>query len=138
MKILIADDEAIHRDLFLAVLGQHPEHQATAVADAKTAWAMLNDRGRSFDVLFLDVRMPGMDGLELLQVITESPFHRTLQVVMCTAVNDRPTIIQAIQRGARHYIVKPCTEASIMAKLELAAKAANIDPARPKQVCVAG
>ncbi len=117
MKILVADDDVIFRDTISAILRKWPEHHVTVVNDGVGAWAMLNDTGRSFDLAFLDVKMPGMGGLELLQRLRESPFHRSVQIVICTASNDRPTIAQAIELGTRHYLVKPCTEATITEKL---------------------
>ena len=117
MKILIADDELNSREVLAAIIKKRPEHHVTVVEDGAAGWAMLNDTGRSFDVAFLDVQMPGMGGLELLQRLKESPFYRSVQVVLCTASKDRPTIAKAIQLGARHYLVKPCTEAAIADKL---------------------
>ncbi len=117
MKILLADDESIFRETLAAILAKWPEHQVTIVEDGVAAWVMLNDTGRSFDLAFLDVKMPGMGGLEILQRLRESPFYRSVQVIICTAANDRSTIAQAIQLGTNHYLVKPCTEATIAAKL---------------------
>ena len=100
-----------------AILGKWPEHQFTLAENGASAWEMLNDTGRSFDVAFLDINMPGIDGIALLQRLRESPFFRTVQVVICTAANDKATITAAIQSGTRHYLVKPCSEAAIAAKL---------------------
>jgi CheY-like chemotaxis protein len=117
MKILVADDEPTFRETMRAILSQWPEHHVTIVEDGDAAWTMLNDTGRSFDLAFLDVSMPGQGGLDLLQRLRESPFYRSIQVVICTAANDRATIAKAIQLGSRHYLVKPCTEAVIADKL---------------------
>jgi len=111
-----------------AILGKWPEHQFTIVQDGEAAWAMLNDTGRSFDVAFLDVNMPGIDGIALLKRLRESPFFRAVQVVICTASNDRATIAAAIQSGTKHYVVKPCTEEVIARKL--AQLAAAVDSSR--------
>ncbi len=119
MRILIADDELTSRTLLGAIVAKWPEHQVTMVEDGASAWAMLNDTGRSFDVAFLDIQMPGMSGLELLERIKQSPFYRSVEVILCTAVKDRATITKAIQLGAKHYLVKPCTEAAVAEKLKL-------------------
>jgi len=130
MKILVADDEPIFRETISGIFNMWPEHQVTLVEDGDAAWAMLNDTGRSFDVAFLDVKMPGMGGLDILRRMRESPFYRAVQVVICTAANDRATIAKAIQLGTKHYLVKPCTEARIAEKLtQLAATIA--EPVRP-------
>lgn len=134
MKILIADDDATNREIYKAILKKFPEHQTTAVEDGKLAWDLLNDRRHWFDVLILDVQMPEMGGIEVLKLIKDSPFHRSLQVIMCTAANDRTTIVQAIQLGAAHYIVKPIAEPNLMAKLDLAQKALGQAPNQHQRV----
>lgn len=118
MKILIVEDDELSRTVLSTILGKTPEHHVTAVESAERAWEWLNDAGRSFDVVFLDIGLPGMSGLELLEHLKESFFHRSLQIIMCTAANDRATITKAIQLGAKHYLVKPLGEAAVVAKLQ--------------------
>lgn len=117
MKILVVDDDAVSRGVLHKILSQQPGHQITVAEDGATAWAMLDDPGRYFDVAFLDLSMPQPDGFALLQRIRQSLLHPDLEIVLCTGSNDRPTITKAIQLGVRHYIVKPCTEAVVRAKL---------------------
>ena len=119
MNILVADDEPLYRDHLVAILAHWPEHRVTLVADGQEAWAVINEPGRCFDLLFLDIRMPKMDGLQLAQRLKESLIHRSMKIVMCTMLNDRATITQAIQLGVRDYILKPCNEAAVARKLEL-------------------
>jgi len=119
MKILIIEDDVVSRTVLTTILAKMPEHQVAAAESAELAWEWLNDPGRTFDVVFLDIGLPGMSGLELLERLKESFFHRSLQIIMCTAANDRATITKAIQIGAKHYLVKPLTEAAVIAKLQL-------------------
>jgi len=67
MNILIADDEALHRELLAGILAQWPEHTVTLAEDGLAAWRLLTDPKRLFDLVFLDVKMPRLGGLELLQ-----------------------------------------------------------------------
>jgi len=92
-------------------------HQVTTAEDGVAAWALLDDPGRYFDLVFLDLSMPPPDGFEVLKLIRQSHALASVEVVLCTGSNDRPTIAKAIQSGARHYLVKPCTEEVIRAKL---------------------
>jgi two-component system chemotaxis response regulator CheY len=117
MKILIVDDDKISREVLRKFIAAQPEHQVTLAADGEEGWALLDDPSRYFDVVFLDLTMPSMDGFELLKRIRQSPVHGSLEVVLCTGANDRATIAKAIQAGVRHYLVKPCTEAVVLAKL---------------------
>ena len=110
MNILIAEDEALHRELLAGILAQWPEHTVTQVEDGQAALTLLTDPKRLFDLVFLDVKMPKLGGLELLQRLRESAVRRTAKFVMCTCVNDRITISKAILLGAKRYIIKPCSK----------------------------
>ena len=118
MKILIIEDDAVSWTILTTILAKMPEHHVAAVESAERAWEWLDDPGRSFDVAFLDIVLPKLSGLDLLARLKESAFHRSLQVIMCTAANDRTTITKAIELGAKHYLVKPFSEAAVVAKLQ--------------------
>jgi CheY-like chemotaxis protein len=118
MKILVVDDDPVSREILRKIVSSTGEHQVTVAEDGATAWAYLDDPGRYFDVAFLDLSMPHPDGFELVQRIRQSPIHASTAIILCTGSNDRATITKAIQLGVRHYIVKPCTEAIVQAKLQ--------------------
>lgn len=118
MRILIADDDPTSLKLLAKIMETMPEHSVTTVADGATAWQLLDDPGRSFDVAFLDLNMPHLDGFELLGRIRQSPILKSLEVVLVTAAADRTTVIKAAQLGARHFLVKPCSIAAVAAKLK--------------------
>jgi CheY-like chemotaxis protein len=125
MNILIADDEPRYRDMMRHLFEKWPEHQLTLAEDGGEAWALLDDPKRWFDVAFLDLNMPKLSGLDVVLRLRESPLHKSVDAVICTASHDRETIKQAIALGVRHYIVKPWTEAQIAEKLrQIAAKRA--------------
>jgi two-component system chemotaxis response regulator CheY len=118
MNILVAEDDPVSRAVLAKILSTKPEHRITLVEDGAAAWSLLDDPSRSFDVLFLDLTMPKVDGFELLKRIQQSDLLKSLDVVLCTAANDRATVTKAVAMGARHYLVKPCTEALVLAKLQ--------------------
>jgi CheY-like chemotaxis protein len=119
MNILLADDDPISRETAVALFKKWPEHQLTVVTDGLEAWAMLDDAKRWFDVAILDVKMPHLTGLEVLsRWRTSFHFQKSLEIVMCTALNDRETITQSIKLGAKHYLVKPFSEKSLSEKLQ--------------------
>lgn len=118
MNILIAEDDAASREILARICKKSPEHRVTLAQDGKAAWELLDDPKRWFDVVFLDVQMPECGGMDILKRLKESPLHRSVETVMCTASNDRGTIVEAIGLGARHYIVKPCKEEVVLAKLK--------------------
>ena len=113
MNILIAEDEVLHRELLANILAQWPEHTVTLVEDGQAAWKLLTDPKLLFDLVFLDVKMPNLGGLELLQRLRETALRRSAKFVMCTCVDDRTTISKAILLGCKRYILKPCTSSVV-------------------------
>ena len=125
MNILIAEDEALHRDLLTGILARWPEHQVTLAEDGQAALDLLTDPKRLFDLVFLDVKMPRLGGLELLQRLRESAVRRSAKFVICSALNDRATISKAVLLGAKRYIIKPCTGAVVAETLRQVGSSSN-------------
>ena len=118
-RVLIADDEEGLRWVLEKGLRQ-AGYRVTAVKDGESA--LREVRAEPFDLIFLDVKMPGMDGLSLLdQIRGLSP---EAQVVIMTAHGTMETAIQAMQRGAYDYLAKPfdLDELLLLAERALAAK----------------
>jgi two-component system nitrogen regulation response regulator GlnG len=127
--ILIADDEKGLCWVLQKGLRQ-AGYRVTAVGDGD---AVLREvRAEPFDLIFLDVRMPGMDGLTLLGQLRQlSP---EAQVVIMTAHGTMETAIQAMQRGAYDYLVKPfdLDEVLLLAERALTAKRLTQEVSRLK------
>jgi two-component system chemotaxis response regulator CheY len=118
INILIAEDDPVSAAVLEKIVSLQPENKVTVASDGVTAWELLDDPGRSFDIVFLDLEMPKLNGFEVLERIRTSSLLKSLQIVLCTASNDRETVVKAVALGARHYLVKPCTEESVTAKLQ--------------------
>ncbi len=102
MDILLADDEKA----IAVTLGDDLElagHKATVVSDGVAAAEML--RTRRFDVLISDIKMPGMDGMELLKLTKEQ--HPETEVIMITGYGTIESAVEAMKSGAFEYILKP-------------------------------
>jgi two-component system LytT family response regulator len=118
MKALIIDDERIARQELRRLLGAHPEIEIAG--EACTGEEALDLIPRlAPDVLFLDVRMPGMNGFELLEHLDDVP-----QVVFTTAYDEYA--LRAFEVSALDYLVKP------VAPARLASAVAKLRP-RPAQ-----
>jgi two-component system nitrogen regulation response regulator GlnG len=100
--ILVADDEESLRWILEQALKKHG-HTVESVSDGSRAWAAL-ETGR-FDVALLDIRMPGVPGLDVLQRAREHGID-TLCIVM-TAESTMANAIEATKRGAYDYLPKP-------------------------------
>ena len=101
-KILVVDDEPMVC-LSLTNWLKEENYLASAVQDGPSAVSAI--REEMWDVVLLDLKMPGMDGLEVLRQI-KSISPQTV-VVMMTAYASIPTSVQAMKEGAYDYVVKP-------------------------------
>jgi DNA-binding NtrC family response regulator len=108
LRILFADDEAHLRDLMQMELPRLG-HEVTVCQDGAAALRAL-ERG-SYDAALLDIRMPGMTGIEVLgQIRQVSP---ETQVIMLTGHATVDTAVQALRLGAFDYLTKPCKWAEL-------------------------
>src|SRR5512134_2099019 len=98
--LLIVDDDQGMRDTLTAILKR--DYRTLAVENAEAALATL--RRDSVDLMLLDVRLPGMSGLDLLRLIKEQ--FALLEVIVISAVSEVETAVTAIKNGAYHYITK--------------------------------
>lgn len=100
--ILIVDDEESIRNILCRRL-QEEGYSCEAAADGKEAlWKAFV---RDFDLALMDIKMPGMSGMETLpQLITD---HPDTCVIMMTAVVDTETAVEAMKLGAYDYVTKP-------------------------------
>jgi DNA-binding NtrC family response regulator len=102
VHILVVDDEEIVRESLLDWLREDGYHVEAAEDGFK---ALEKFRDRSWDIALIDLKMPKMDGLELLGKIKE--MRPQTQVVIITAFATVNTAVQAIKIGAYDYLVKP-------------------------------
>ena len=126
-RILIADDEDGLRWVLVKALEQ-AGYDVTAVKDGDSALRAATTE--PFDLVFLDIRMPGMDGLTVLARLRgEAP---DAQVIIMTAHGTMDTAIQAMQRGAYDYLAKPfdLDEAVLLAERALTARRLTQEVAR--------
>jgi two-component system response regulator HydG len=102
VRVLVADDEASART-GLATLLRAEGFEVFLAEDGVAALAKVEELAP--DVLVTDLRMPNMDGLELLRRAREQ--LPELVVILATAVTDIETAVQAMHAGAEHYLAKP-------------------------------
>jgi len=101
-RILVADDEESHRIMLRAVL-QEEGYEVAVAADGPEAIRAMEQE--PFDLILLDIRMPGMDGIEALMEIRKiSPY---VPVLMMTAYASVKTAVDALKAGAFEYLIKP-------------------------------
>lgn len=115
IRVIIADDESLVRmdlqetltELGYLVIGQ--------VGDGQSAVNMA--RELEPDVVIMDIKMPGLDGIEAAKILTE---EKIAPVVLLTAYSQRDLIERAKEAGVVGYLVKPFREADLTPAIELA------------------
>jgi CheY-like chemotaxis protein len=115
LRVLVADDEAINRGIASSFL-QRAGHEVVCVADgvAAVTAAALED----FDVIFMDVRMPGMNGLEATRQIRKLPGTRGKpRIVAVTAQAFAEQIALCREAGMDDHLAKPFKQAMLLAAL---------------------
>ncbi|MCH7870457.1 MAG: response regulator, partial [Planctomycetes bacterium] len=113
-RILIVDDDQANREAFLELIAEH-DFATEAAADGPDALALIETR--EFDVVLLDISMPGMDGFEVLRRIRAVHPPTSLPVIMMTGIDQRGAVLEALQLGASDYVVKPFDFAVALARI---------------------
>jgi DNA-binding NtrC family response regulator len=103
IRILVAEDDEQMVDLLQRVLGEEG-YQVTAVRDGAQAMAKLEEQP-GFDLVLTDLRMPGLDGMELLRRAMARQLRQP--VILMTAFGTIDSAVQAMREGAYYYLAKP-------------------------------
>lgn len=91
-------------------------YNVTVVNNGLDAWKLL-EAGEHFDLVMLDIRMPGMMGLDVCQKIREQ-FGYDIPVLMLTALDTTDDIVMGLHAGADDYIVKPFKFMELLARIQ--------------------
>jgi DNA-binding response OmpR family regulator len=121
-RVLIIDDEAALRQTLTRIL-RNSGCEVTAAADGPEALRQL--ARAAFDLAYLDVRLPGMDGFQVLREIHR--LYPALPVVLLTAYGTFNSAVEALRLGAVDYLLKPVNPPALVARTEslLAERAAQ-------------
>jgi CheY-like chemotaxis protein len=101
--VMVVDDASLTRETLTRVL-RREGYATTSAATGREALHLIEEQQP--DLVLLDVMMPDVDGLELLEKLQNNPQWRALPVIMLTAASDTHTIRRAEQLGAKEYLVK--------------------------------
>ncbi|MCP5486377.1 MAG: response regulator [Spirochaetales bacterium] len=116
-SILIADDMAELRTSLSEVLAARRPDARVTLCDSGPAALIQLGISRP-DVAILDVFMPGMTGIEILDVIRRKPELKHMAVIIITAHQDRVSRDELLERGARAVLIKPFGTAELLEELE--------------------
>ncbi len=114
-NILIVDDDPVNQQVLSNYLSE--EHfLLTHVLNGPDALKQIED-GKKFDVVLLDIMMPGMSGYEVCKRIRETYPPNELPILMVTAKNQVSDLVQALTYKANDYLVKPISKKELLARL---------------------
>jgi len=114
-RLLVVDDDANNRDM----LSRRLMRRGYSVDVAEDAAGALDKIALAhYDLVLLDQMMPGMSGLDLLQLLRATYSASDLPVIMVTALDQSQTVVDALKGGANDYIVKPVDMPVVTARIE--------------------
>jgi CheY-like chemotaxis protein len=108
-RILVVDDEDCIRDIMCCML-EPTGYQCTATSSGSEALEKL-DSGGEFDLLLSDLMMPGLNGLELLELATQKCPH--MSALLVTAA-DRRSGLDAVEKKGCNYLLKPFSQEQLL------------------------
>ena len=114
-KILVVDDEEMIRDLCYHILTAEG-YQVTTAQNGRTAIEELNRN--MTDLLITDIKMPGMDGLELFEQV--KGLNQDIVTIFITGHGTLDTAIESLMRGVDGFVLKPFTQEELLGAVERA------------------
>lgn len=121
-RVLLVDDDARLQELLAAYLSQNG-FDVTGAADGRKGLAALE--ASSFDIVLLDVMMPGLDGIEVCRRIRATS---RIPIVMLTAKGDETDRVVGLELGADDYVAKPFSPRELLARLRALLRRAQPTP----------
>jgi len=113
--LLVVDDEELNLEILLEYFDGEPGFTLETATDGETAWAMLQDETKTFDLILLDRMMPRLDGIGLLRRIKAIPRLAIIPVVLQTAAGSAEQIREGMEAGAYYYLTKPYRRDALLA-----------------------
>ena len=114
LRILLVEDNEVNREVFMEML-QRLGHRVTTASDGESALVKLTDEG--FDAVFMDVQLPGIDGLEVTRRFQQS--GGTTPIIGLTAHTSRESMDRCLVAGMKTVLSKPVDSTQLAAALRL-------------------
>ena len=114
-KILIVDDVPKNIQVVASIL----QNQGYSMAFAQNGPTALEQAvSNAFDLILLDIMMPGMDGFEVCRQLRMNPANKDVPVLFLTAKTETESIVNGFEAGAMDYVIKPVNESELLARVK--------------------
>lgn len=114
-RALILENNPINAELLVEILSQIGV-ESKVLYSPKTLFDVLEDE--NFDLIFLDVVMPLMNGYEVLEALSKNPVSQNIPVIFLSALSDTKNIVKGLELGCYDYITKPYRAEELQAKIK--------------------
>ena len=104
-RVIVADDQALLRSTFRLLIDSAPDMAVVAEAGTGTEAIELS-RSERPDIILMDIRMPGLDGIEATRAITADPGLRNVKIIILTTFETEDLVLDALRAGASGYLGK--------------------------------
>ena len=135
LNVLIVDDNATNRSILL----QHAMEWQMSMANAANGAEALDllytaaQNGRLFDIALIDMRMPVMDGIELVRAIKADPTFGGMKIIMLSSLDAAADVQRALALGVEYCLTKPVRADELRACIAAASGTAPLPSAEPRQ-----
>ncbi|HEY7729332.1 MAG TPA: response regulator [Gaiellaceae bacterium] len=130
-RILVVDDDQLNRAVLTRSL-ENEGHRVAAVASGEEALGFL--RASPADVVLLDIVMPGLSGVEVLEELKADPSLRQIPVIMISALDDYESVVRCIEVGAEDYLPKPFDPVLLRARINAGLSKARLNTLERERV----
>ncbi|MEI7963419.1 MAG: response regulator, partial [Verrucomicrobiota bacterium] len=114
-EVLVVDDSRMMRMALIRSLKELGFHNISEAGDGKEAIKSLEEK--PFDLMLLDIEMPEMNGLEVLEVIKSNPKLTGIPVIVISGAEQMETAVKCIEAGAEDYLTKPPNPTLLRARI---------------------
>ena len=114
-NLLVVDDNEMNRDMLSRRLSRHG-HMVVTAENGQKSLELIEQQ--SFDLILLDIMMPGISGIEVLKTVRQSYSASELPVIMVTAKGDSDDVVTALKLGANDYVIKPLDFPVVIARIQ--------------------
>ena len=104
--VLIVDDDDMMLQMAEFILDKNTNFNILKAKSGLECLRILQG-GEKIDLILLDIQMPGMDGIKVMELIQKHDYWKAIPVIFLTAASDKNTVLRAGQAGAVGYIKKP-------------------------------